>query len=143
MQSATAVNVDAIEFPALLLHPRYGYTVRSTEQLTETTRHGLSHGEFESLLIVSRSGRAYPVAGARKVGTIGPLGGWNIFLNQRVRVELIAAGEPYDIDVEDLRARVFESFRTWHGWESAENFEELESQVLGAASVAAIIDALA
>jgi len=94
------------------------------------------------VLIVSRSGRVYPVGGARKVDTIGPFRGWNIFLNQRIRVERIAAGDPYVIGLEKLRGRVFESFRTWHGWQSAEDFEELESRVRDAAPVAGIIDAL-
>jgi hypothetical protein len=142
MQQGTAVNVDAIEFPALLLHPRYGYVALSAERVTHTTRHGLSHGEYDGLLIVSRSGHAYAVAGARKVGTVGPFGGWNLFLNQRIRIELIAGAEPYRIGVEDLRSRVFESFRTWHGWESAENFEEIEARVRRATTPREIIDAL-
>jgi hypothetical protein len=142
MLPETAVDADAIEYPALLLHARYGYTVRSAQQLTTATRHALSNGKFNDLLIVSRSGHAYPVAGA-KVGSVGAFGGWNLFLNQRIRVELLAAAQRYTIAVDELRNRVFESFQTWEGWQSAENFEEVEANVRRATTVDAIIDALA
>lgn len=132
----------AIEFPVLCLHPVYGFVARCDDELTVTTRSGLRRGRYAGLLIVSRSGRAYPIKTAHKIGGAGWFGGWDLFFNQRIRVALIPAAEPFDITLDDLKRRVFESFRTWHGWSSAENFAEIERNVQKAATVSQVIDAL-
>src|SRR5262245_12476310 len=141
MQREAKTDV-VLDFPVLLLHPKYGMVVKDWDSLTTSTAAALKNKVFEDLLIVDSSGKAFRVNGAKKLHGIGALGGFNIFLNQKIRVEPIFEGAPSQISVEALKERVFKSFEEWEGWSSASNFEEMSEKVRAANSIKEIIDAL-
>jgi len=141
MQREAKTDV-ALEFPVLLFHPEYGMVVKDWDTLTTTTKVALTNKVFDNLLIVDSSGKAFRVNGARKLHGIGPFGGFNIFLNQKIRVEPNFAGEPSQMSLEALKKRVFQSFEEWHGWSSAINFEEMKERVRTATSIKEIFNAL-
>ena len=64
----------------------------TVDALTTCTKVALKNGYFDDLLIVDANGVGYQVKGARKLHGVGPFFGYNIFLNQRIKVELLTDG---------------------------------------------------
>ncbi len=67
------------------------------------------------MLIVEASGKAYKVTSAKKLHGVGPFWGYNIFLNQKIKVELLFEGKPFQITADEVKKRVLLSFKKWHG----------------------------
>lgn len=125
----------SLTFPAICFHQEYALLLRCWEDLTVTTSRALRHGKLENLLLVDSTGTAVKVRGARELEGVGAFGGYNIFLNRKVKVELLFEGEPFQMSVAELKARLLRSFDEWEGWASADNFEETREAVESAASV--------
>jgi hypothetical protein len=133
------MKLPSFLFPVLCFWRELIRVTASLNQLTTTTRAGLTNGMFNSLLIVDGQGQAIKIKDAHKLHGIGLFWGYNIFLNQRIRVELEPSGEPFSISVDEVRGLVLKSFHTRHGWATRGDFEELEANVQKAASIPEII----
>jgi len=114
-------------------------TVRSRDALTTTTAAALRGGLFDNLKIVDSSGAEHLVRSARKLHGVGRFWGYNLFLNQRIRVALDVLPTARTYTVDELRKLVMGDFKTWHGWSSRADFKQLESSVLRASSSAEIL----
>ncbi|MFH1932549.1 MAG: hypothetical protein ABIN18_13305 [Pseudomonadota bacterium] len=97
---------------------------------------------FENLLLVDSDGNALKVHGAKKICGVGRCWGYNIFLNQRIRAELIFEGEFFPISVDEVRKYVLMSFKRWHGWATRGDFKELVRSIHKAQSIREIIELL-
>lgn len=137
------MSANVIKFPVLCIHRNYAVVRYSPDELTTTTKYGLKHGEYDGLLIIDCQGIAIKVTGARKLHGAGFLGGFNLFLNQRIKVELKHSGEPFQLRLEEVKERIFESFETWHGWTASENFDDIKKGVEKASSVEEIFAVIA
>lgn len=142
MMSTEVLNPDSATFPTLSLSKGVALVSRSPAELTTCRIAGLRRGWFSDLLLVDSSGRGWKIGGARKLHGVGPLWGYNIFLNQKIRVELLLSKGPFAVSVEDLRERVLKSFRTWHGWEEEGTFSILKTGIEKAGSVSELISLL-
>ena len=132
----------SLKFPVVCFHREYALLLRRWDDLTVTTSHALKHGKLRDLLLVDSAGTAVRVGDAKKLHGVGPLGGYDLFLNQKIAVELSFAGEPFRMSLADFKQRLRQSFEEWEGWESASNFDELEEKVERAASFEEIFDFL-
>lgn len=131
------------EFPALVLSKDGTMSVaRTAAQLETCTRVALRNGYYRGLNIVDSAGREFTVGEARKVGTVGPFLGFNIFLNQRIRVHLEFLATVGPIDLEEAKARVLRYFKKWHGWQSRGDLHLLEARVQQAGSIPEVIACL-
>jgi hypothetical protein len=99
----------------------------------------LRNGWFENLSVVDSKGIKLSIAGAKKLRGVGFLWGYNIFLNQRIKVELFTKGAPTQASISDVKQLVLNSFRKWHGWASRGDFDELRDAVKNASSIPEII----
>ncbi len=134
--------MDAIKFPILCFSQGLVRVKNNPENLTTCTRVALHNGYFSKLWFVDSTQRKFSVKGAKKLHGVGPFWGYNIFFNQRIKVELVFEGEPHHVSLDEVKEAVFKSFRTWHGWSSADDFDELQSKVKNANSLREIIDAI-
>jgi len=129
-------------FPVVCFHS-YGdflSTAGDWDCLTSSNQLAVKRRVFNDVLLVDSDARAFHVNGARKLHGIGRFGGWNIFLNQTIRVELSFDGHPRTIGLDEFKERVFHDFsQNDELWSSADNFYELRSGVEQASSVAQII----
>src|ERR1041384_1759054 len=113
------------------------------ESLTTCNRVALRRGGYYSdLWLVDSTQRKFKVAAAKKLYGIGLFWGYNIFLNQRIRVELMFSDDSKEISLDEVKGAVFKSFRNWHGWGSSDTFDELQAKVKAASSIAELVDAL-
>lgn len=133
------MNAIEFDFP-IICFDRDSLRVRKDwDSLVTTTTAGVKNRMFDNILIVDANGTAVRVKSARKLHGVGPFWGYNIFLNRRIRVELVFDGEPFPMSVDDVRRLVLDSFRKWHGWRTRGDFKELKASVQNAQSVGEII----
>ncbi|MFA5262758.1 MAG: hypothetical protein WC378_02965 [Opitutaceae bacterium] len=130
---------EPLNFPVLCIHKATIFTVRTLDALTSTTAAALRGGLFTKLRVIDSIGVEYVVSSAKKLKGIGPFFGYNLFLNQRIRValDLEPTGKVFSSD--EVRALVLKDFRGWHGWESRDDFDQLKQGVASAASVGEIL----
>jgi hypothetical protein len=134
------LNHESLEFPCLSIGENGVHTM--PWKTVVTTALALRKKAHIGRRIVDCTGAEYTVIAATKIRGFGPFGGWNLFLNQDivVRLELEPTGKTYTAD--ELRQVVLEDFRSWGGWESRDDFDELKQAVSTAASCAGILRAL-
>lgn len=135
------MDVD-LTFPVIGFHSKFASLCRTWDCLTITTMVGLKKGMFNNLLIVDYTGKAIWVNGARKICGVGQFRGYNIFLNQRIKVEMLLKGEPFQMSIEEIKERIFKSFKEWEGWSANINFEVLKAKVESATTIAEVYDAI-
>lgn len=133
------MTVNDLHFPIICFWRHLFRIEKTAESFTTTTKAGLKNRMFENVLVIGSNGQAASVKSAKKLHSIGPFWGFNIFLNQRIKVELFFEGEPFVISVDDVRKRVLSSFRKWHGWQTRDDFDELKTAIEKASTVAEII----
>ena len=131
--------MEHLRFPVLCFSQNLALVTQTEEDLTTCSKVGLRNGYFDNLLLVDSSGRGVRVKGAKKLHGIGPFWGYNMFLNQTIKVELIVAGEPFKVSLEEVKERVLDSFKKWHGWEARGDFEELRERITNAKTIPEII----
>jgi hypothetical protein len=131
-----------LKFPVLAFWREFIRIECSWEGLTTTTKAGLKNGMFNDLLLVDSEGRGVRVINARKLHGVGLFWGYNIFLNQRIRVELVVEEKGLNLSLEEVKTLVFASFRKRCGWRTRGDFNDLCAWVKEAKSVAEIITAL-
>lgn len=73
------------------------------DELTQCSRTALSDGWFKGLTLIDAELRRFTVRDATKIGTIGALWGFDIFLNQRLRVSLQFAGLEEKVSLEQVK----------------------------------------
>lgn len=133
------MNAEQLAAPILCIRNNTMFTCRSIEDLTTTTSAALRGGLFDGLRVVDSNGVEAVVRSAQKLGGVGLFWGFNVFLNQRIRVALQLEATGKALTVDEVRRIVLRDFRAWHGWESREDFDELKRAVQNASSVAEIL----
>jgi hypothetical protein len=137
------MNLDNLAYPVLCFSQGLARVKRSADALATCTKPALRKGGwYEDLLVVDSTGMALRVTGATKLHGVGPFWGYNIFLNQRIKVRPHVEGPPLQLSLEDVRRRVLDSFRRWHGWSSRGDFQDLVASVETARSIPQIIERL-
>lgn len=131
-----------LSFPVLSFSGPCLYVDSDFEKLTTCMKGALKDGYFEGLVIVDSRGLSLRVKNARKLRCVGPFRGYNIFLNQRIQVDLELDGEPFESTVDELRKRVLHSFSTRSAWKSRDDFHELKLRIKSSQTVEAIINVL-
>jgi hypothetical protein len=116
----------------------------SEEDLTTCSRIALKHGYYSNMVIVDCTGRRFSVENATKLHGVGPFSGYNIFLNQTIRVALIFAESGIgQVTTDEVRDMVLKRMGPDSGWASREDFAELKMKIRRAATVREIIESLA
>jgi hypothetical protein len=137
------VGVEELVFPVLGLTSRGSLLVKPTvEHLTLNTAAGLKGGYYEGFRLVDSRGKWFRVRSARKLHGVGPFGGYNFFLNRRIRVGLELEDEGRQADVAELKELVLREFREWHGWSSRGDFAALRERVEVATTVTELLNIL-
>ena len=138
------MDVDDLQFPVLGTFPNGSLEIAASPMnLTLNTSIGLRDGYYDGLRLVDARGKWFRVRGARKLHGVGRFGGYNLFLNQRIRVALDLEDEHRYAEVEEIRSIVLADFSAWDGWKSRGDFDVLVRRVQGARTVPEILNALA
>jgi len=137
------MNVSNLNYPLICFAQDDVFIQNSESDLTSCNKLAIKKGFYKDQLLVDSSGIGLEIANAKKLHGIGFLWGYNIFLEQRVRVELIPDGDPFKLSLDEVRAKVLKVFRDNRSfWASGGNFEEIEQAILNAKTIPEIIDSI-
>lgn len=142
MRTVSPMTESEIAFPVLCRHKGTLFTFGSRESLTKTTSAALRGGLFDGLRMIDSTGKEAIVESARKICGVGLFWGFNVFLNQRIRVALSMRDTGRTFSPDEVRAMVLRDFRTWHGWQSRGDFEVLKKAIERAESTSEILHLL-
>ena len=136
-------SVTDLTFPVLAFS-KYGLLIkRHAEELETEFKAAFDDGIFADLLIVDASGKTLRVVDARSHGGAGRLWGYSLVYSRRLKIELDLESTEKQWTLEEVRTRVLEDFRDWHGWESRDDFNELRNGVSRAQSIRELAGILA
>ncbi len=137
------MNAKNLKYPLLWFSQDLVDVAQAEEGIIVCTRAALHSDFFDNLLLVDANGYAIRIIGAKKLHGVGFLWGYNIFLNQKIRVELIPDGEPFKLSLDEVRAKVLKVLRGNRSfWESGGNFEEIEQAIVDAKAIPEIISSI-
>ncbi|HYG37621.1 MAG TPA: hypothetical protein VD908_03335 [Cytophagales bacterium] len=128
--------IDEIIFP-IITFDKYAFSiVEDKDKLTTTTSAGVKNGLFDNLLIVDKTGKTFKVKDVKKLHPIGPFWGYNIFLNQKIKVELQLKPIEPELSLTDIKERILKIFKKdKYFWESGGNLNELIGLVENAKTI--------
>jgi len=96
--------------------------------LVTTTKAGLKNGMFDRLVVVDCKGNKFQIDSARKIRGVGLFWGYDLFLSQKIKVELLGV-ESGSITLEDLKGEIHRRFRAWGGWETRDDLGDLKLRI--------------
>jgi hypothetical protein len=137
------MTVEDLRYPVLCFSQHLARVSQTADALTTCSNLALRKGGYyENLLVVDSAGVGLRIKGTEKVRGVGPFWGYNIFLNQRVKVRPHIDGAPIQASLAEVKRYVLDSFDRWHGWSTRGDFEELKTSVKAATSIPEIIERL-
>lgn len=138
------VTVDDLTYPILGVFPSGGLKIAATSvYLTTYTARGLKRGHFNDLRLVDSRSKWFRVRSARKLHGVGRFGGYNVFFNQWIRIELDIEDEHREARLDEVRNIVLKDFDTWHGWRSRGDVDVLLRRVQAARTTPELLGILA
>ena len=133
-------TVYDLKFPVIGFNKHTFYIERDVDSLTVTTKAGLKNKLYENASIIDSSGRLYTIVKAKKLHGIGLFWGYNVFLNQRIKIELYIDPIVTNISLDDFKKRVTDIFdKDKYFWNSGGNLKGLRKMVLTAGNHEEII----
>jgi hypothetical protein len=130
--------IEPLDYPVLRFVRGMVFPARNVDEITQCSKTALRKGFFRQQLIVDSAGRALKVEGARKLCGIGRFWGYNVFLNQRIKVELVLQESVQHMDPNELRQHVLHALRGRQAWDASADFIEVGAAVGRAHSISEI-----
>jgi len=138
------VVVDDVLFPALGRLANGVLDVLPTaNHLTLNTANGLRNGFYTGYELVDSRGRWFRVVSARKVHGVGPFGGYNPLLGQKIRVELEIEDEGREATLEEVKRLILDEFASGSSWRSRGDFDSLQARLSASTSIAELLRQIA
>lgn len=136
------MDVNKMEFPVLCISQYLVSVAESIDSVVVCGKGALRNGYYDNMLLIEPTGKAHRIGGAKKLHGVGALWGYRLFYTQRIKVQLLFDGNPFQMSVDEVKKLVFNSFKKWHGWASRGDFEELRAKISEAKSISEIIEHL-
>lgn len=130
-----------LNFPIVAFSKSVVHYARDKAEITICSRIALRNGLYTNMQIIDCDGAHYHVINALKLGTVGPLWGLNIFLNQKIRIELNFSDEVSNVSLEDFK-RIILSAITEQG-DSDGMYNQKIASIRRATTIREIIEMLA
>lgn len=130
--------MSIIKFPIICFYEKESFfqIVNSDDELTTTTSSGLKNQLFKNLTIIDSLGYVFKIKNAKKLNGVGILWGYNIFLNQKIKIELFFENNVTQISLVDLQKRIIKLLKDdKEFWESGGNYHTLLKTVSHQSSI--------
>lgn len=134
------MNAVALDFPVICFFRDHTVETRDDwDSVATGNKYALKKRAWDGMLIVDCNGQAVRVKTATKLHGVGKFWGYNIFLNQRIRVELTLDGEPFRVSLEDVKKLLFRSFTALPSiWQANLDYEEFTENIKNARAISEI-----
>jgi urease beta subunit len=109
----TNYTITDIKFPIVVFEKTNAiFFARAKGEITICTAVAFKAGFYKDLQLIDSNGFFYKITDAIKVGTVGLFWGYNIFLNQKIEVELIVSNRSdRPIELDELKSRIIKVFK--------------------------------
>ncbi|GGG59620.1 hypothetical protein [Hymenobacter glacieicola] len=129
--------MNEIVFPvALFTNQSRPYIYKSEEDLTTANAKALKNNFFNDSFIVDSSNYKFLITSVEKIHGIGLFGGYNIFLNQKVRIKLNLIRDLKELSLNNFLSEVIKRKKHYHGNIS---YEEIVSNISSCGSIKDLI----
>lgn len=135
--------IEYMTFPVLRFSGGMVFPALTQSELLTCTKVALKKGFFHGLEVIDSSGKLFTIRSARKLCGVGPFWGFNIFLNQRIRVELDFKSGPKQLTIEEVRSKIIKVLNGPQEWNSRGDYTELITFIEEATSVSEMVSILA
>lgn len=136
------MNAAVLNFPVIAIKTGFAQRFDTWEQLTTTTASAIRRGRFTGLMIVDSDGQAVMIDRAQDVRGIGRFRGWTVFLNRRVRVELVQERPSFGISASELKTRLAAAFREDPVWQGSTELPAMQRRLAAAVDIDEVIKSL-
>ena len=137
------INIDSINFPVICFNKYSFYIVENLDKLTTSTKAGLKNKLYTDLTIIDSSGIHHKVKNAEKLFGLGFLWGYNVFLNQKIKVKLNFSESVSNISLQEVKKMIIQYFqKDIFFWKSRGNFQQIKERVESAESISELINNL-
>ncbi|MCC9019748.1 hypothetical protein [Flavobacterium lipolyticum] len=122
------VKQNNFKYPIVAFSKSAIHLARNSDEILVCTKTALKNNFYKNMKIVDSAGILYKVNNAIKLKGHGFLWGYNIFLNQKVDVELVFTEDPILINIEDLKKMLLSSLKG-EFWRSGDNHSKIIKEV--------------
>ena len=133
--SQTLTTLKDVQFPILYIKGATIGVIQREDTLTLCTAKALKDGWYQGLTIIDSFGKKFRVIEARKLHGVGLFGGYILFLNRKLRVELRLTREPEECSLGEVKELLLKSLQHDDRWIAGGNWEELQSNVKDGQSI--------
>ena len=134
--------LSELRFPVLCFSADDIFPVRSCTDLTTGTSYALRRRRYQNLEIIDQGNALVKVTEVKKVSGIGPFWGYNIFLNQRIKLHFAVDKVKTVLDFEDVKRRVLATVHRSMLWNSLVGFDELKADLERSTDTQGLIETL-
>ena len=136
------MDAAELDFPVLFIKSPVYHILRRRSELCESTAYALKSQQFTDARLVDARGRVHRIRAARKLRGIGPLRGWNLFLNQRIEVDVELELEQEQVELEELKRWIRQAWTAWDGWASGGDLPARRAALKTATTLADVLEVL-
>ena len=128
------------EYPIVVFAADTLYTARDEKDILICTKTALKRGFYREMIIIDSKGFQYNIKDAKKTKGYGTFFGYNIFLNQRIEIELIFDNKEFiKINLEQLKEKVVNNFQKAGLWDSGDNLRDVIKKIREMCSIKDLI----
>lgn len=96
-----------LKFPVIAItRDNYIHLAGKKEDLVICSKTAFKNGFYKRLKIYDSNNMEYILLKAKKIDTVGSFFGYNIFLNQKIKVELQLSDKPKKNDIDSFKQKV-------------------------------------
>jgi len=138
------MKIEEVKFPVVALARSSAITVyESKELLTKCFNRALANGYFENLFIIDSNCLGIEVMNAEKIGTVGGLWGYDIFLDQTIRVKLLLNNTVEQLSLDEVKNKILSTINENRSfWSSGESVAIIQSKITSARNMLDLINIL-
>jgi len=136
------MSKEILTFPLLCFSQGTASIIANESELTNCNTGALKNGYFKNMLLIRSDGVALRVKDVATVGGRGLFFGYRLIGYRRIRVKLSFDREQSIFSCEEVRHKVFEAFRKWHGWSARGDVDELREKASRVQTIRELMEVL-
>ena len=122
------IQKPILEFPIVAFSKNSFHIARNENEILICTKIALKNNFYKGMIIVDSTGTSYNIVNAKKIKGVGPFWGYNIFLNQKIKVELTYKDDCSNLNIELFKNKVLNYIKIAK-WDSADNYEDIKLKI--------------
>ncbi len=138
------MNINKLDFPVITFDKANNiFYARNTKDLIICSKRSFEKGFYKGLLVIDIKGNEYLIEDAKKVENVGGFSGFNIFLSQKIKVELIFNQSFTSVSLEKFKEKLLYAYNLHSSfWDAGGDLGDIINYIKNAYSIRSIIEKL-